>query len=61
MERLEISEGDIILDGTLDSDGELEISLMVGMQDIDRAEKWIDKTGAIKIIEHLKAVFEISS
>lgn len=51
----------LIMDDNVDSDGELEIMMPVYASDFDSESvtTWIDREGAIKIMEHLQNVFGI--
>jgi len=48
----------LIVEDALDSDGELNISMVVYSSD-DDTDTWINKEMAVELIAHLKRVFEI--
>ena len=43
----------------LDSDSELEFSMVIFASDGDEVNSWLNKEDAVKLIEHIKKVFNI--
>lgn len=50
--------GDLIIEGRIDRDGEIEVNIPSSYH-TDESITWIGRDDAIKIIEHLKSVFNI--